>query len=202
MISTVTISNLYWSVSQVSQLHYRKFCEQYSEKCKKKKTYVLPAILSISEIDIILGTISYQGIPIARDRPGNYSFQLQVNNTGGGLYDVVSLQKGATNFKAFYFYSNENWNINKYNLSHFNLFNAYMDMSDAATSINKGSSKVLTAYVSDGMNYTDCYNITHLCFALFNGARASFVDLNVQNSVKCFLLSSTKDCEPGKRSLC
>ena len=140
-------------------------------------------------------------MPIARDRPGNYSFQLQVNNTAGGLYDVVSLQKGTTNFKAFYFYSNEDWNKKKYNFSHFNLFNANMNMSDAATNIDKGSTKVLTVLVTDAMNYTDCYNITHLCFAMLNGGSASFKDLNTLNNVKCFLLSSKKDCEPGKYTL-
>ena len=77
-----------------------------------------------------------------------------------------------------------------------------MDLSDATTNIDIGSSKVLTAYVTDGMNYTDCYNITHLCFAIFNGPRASFMDLNILNNIKCFLLSSNKDCEPGKFTLC
>jgi hypothetical protein len=109
----------------------------------------------------------------------------------------VSLEKGLRNFDVFYFYAYKDWSNQPKEMSQVNLFVAEMEISDAATSITKGNTKILSANVTQGMNFTDCYNITHLCFIMYSSKMASFNDSQVTNNLRCYSISVVKDCEPG-----
>ena len=158
----------------------------------------ITSLLSFSEIDIALAAVNYDGIPIDRTRPGNYQFKLKVDHPTVN-YDIVSLVGGVRNFDVEYFYSKEDLSNQNISKTEFHVLNAAMSISDASTNINKGLNRILSANVTQGMNYTECYNITHVCFLISSNPKGSFIDRRLENNLRCFPLDEWKDCEPGKK---
>ena len=154
-------------------------------------------VVSFAEIDIGISSISYPGVPIPRDRPGNYTFSLTVQHTGTTNYDIVQFTKGSENFETFYFYADKEWTNTNRNLSFFQQLPAKLPSADAMMSLSKSSSKAISAIVTTTMNYTECYKVTHICFIVKSSHKATFYDSSTANNIRCFELGVKKDCEPG-----